>query len=130
MITLTVAAATQIRQAAKDADATELALRVAAHVDERTGEIEYGMGFDSERDNDEECIATGVRLLISPHSKAGLEGVTIDYVEMSPGEFNFIFIPANAPSGPGAAAGGGCGGGSGSGGGGCSSRGCGGGGCN
>lgn len=117
MITITAAAAAQIRTAADNAGADELALRVAARRDERTGEIEYGMGFDSERDHDEECIATGVRVLVSPHSREALEGLTIDYVELTPGEFSFIFVPAEQPSGGGCGSGGcsrgGCGGGSG-----------------
>lgn len=118
MITITAAAAAQIRTAADDAGATDLALRVAARRDERTGEIEYGMGFDNERDHDEECIATGVRVLVSPHSREALEGLTIDYVELNPGEYSFIFVPAEGQ-------GGGCGSG------GCSRGGCGGGGgCN
>ena len=122
MINITTAAAEQIREAAADTGADDMALRVAARVDALTGELQYGMGFDEEREHDEECIASGVRVLVSSHSREQLEGVTIDFVEISPGECNFIFIPAPDRGEPET---GGC-----SSSGTCRTKGCGGGSCN
>ena len=51
MFTLTATAAEQIRQAARESDAEQLALRVAARR-EADGSIGYGMGFDDAADND------------------------------------------------------------------------------
>ena len=90
MFKLTPAAAEQIRSAA-DSQADHPALRVAAKIDD-DGEISYGMGFDEERENDLVLDCEGVRLLISPHSQELLDEATLDFVELRPGEFQFIFI--------------------------------------
>ena len=91
MITVTSQAAEQIRAVAGQSGAEALGLRVAAKRG-ADGSIDYGMGFDEERDNDERIEAGGVTLLISPHSRELLDGVTLDYVELEPGDFRFIFI--------------------------------------
>lgn len=97
MFTLTPAAAEQILRAAEsqeDDDATGF-LRVAAKIEE--GEIVYGMGFDDERDQDVVIESCGVKLLISPRSQELLAGATLDFVELQPGEFQFIFNNPNDP---------------------------------
>ncbi len=91
-------AAAQIR-AAMPEDSKRIGLRVAA----RTlpdGSIDLGMGFDEQREFDFEVVAHGVSILIGPSSRPLLEGVTLDYVELSPGEFRFIFIPPEDPRDP------------------------------
>lgn len=98
MFNLTPAAAEQIRQAATSQnDNAELpaSLRIAAKVEE--GEIVYGMGFDDERDNDAVIESYGITLLIAPPSQALLTGATLDFVELRPGEFQFIFRNPNDP---------------------------------
>lgn len=125
MINLTKNAAEQIRAAAQQADAGNLGLRVAAKVND-AGMLEFGMGFDEERDKDAIQESWGITLLVSPHSAPLLDDVTIDFAEVNPGEPRFVFMKGDsAPP-----AGGGCGsGGCGSGGtktsGGCGSGGCG-----
>lgn len=119
MFTMTIQAAVQIRQAAVDADAAGMALRVAAR-QEADGSIAYGMGFDDAQDGEEPVLTMdGVTVLIAPNSRPLLEGTVLDFVELEPGEFSFIFVPPQASSGcssGGAAAssaargGGGCGG--------------------
>jgi iron-sulfur cluster assembly protein len=94
MFKVTEEAAKQIRQAAAQAGAEDAALRIAARRD-GTGAIQYGMGFDAERANDLQLIAEGVTLLISHYSKDLLNGAVLDFVELNPGEFNFIFINPN-----------------------------------
>lgn len=96
MIRITVEAARQIQSAASGADAEKLGLRIAVKRG-AGGSIEYGMGFDAERKNDLQLISEGVMLLVSPHSKELLQGTVLDFVELAPGEFQFIFINPNEP---------------------------------
>lgn len=118
MFTLTPAAAEQILRAAAsqaEDDDTACTLRVAAKIEE--GEIVYGMGFDEKRDQDALIESCGVTLLISPRSQELLAGATLDFVELQPGEFQFIFINPNDPPASGGCASrssgcGGCSGGS------------------
>lgn len=96
MFQLTRAAAEQIlRAAAAQHDAATPCLRVAAKIE--NGEIVYGMGFDAERENDTVIESEGVTLLIAPRSRELLAGTTLDFVELRPGEFQFIFINPNDP---------------------------------
>jgi iron-sulfur cluster assembly protein len=93
MFNVTPQAAAQIKSAApEDAEAEALALRIAARR-MPDGEIDYGMGFDEQREFDLEIAVQGVNVLIGPSSRELLEGVTLDYVELEPGQFHFIFIP-------------------------------------
>jgi iron-sulfur cluster assembly protein len=90
MFKMTAAAAEQIRNAAEGQPDT-LALRVAAKIDD-DGQISYGMGFDEERESDLVLDCEGVQLLISQRSRELLDDATLDFVELRPGEFQFIFI--------------------------------------
>ena len=92
MISLTPAAAEQILVAQEQGDNAGLALRIAARLDD-DGRIEFGMGFDEERERDLAFASQGVELLVGASSQALLEGVTIDFVEYEAGEYRFIFIP-------------------------------------
>lgn len=116
MISLTKEAAEQVRASARESGADNMALRIAARVNQ-AGMLEFGMGFDDERSNDTIVDSWGVTLLINAESAAMLDDVTIDFSEVNPGEHRFVFMKASA---------GGCGtGGCGSGGsGGCGSGGC------
>jgi iron-sulfur cluster assembly protein len=97
MITVTPQAAAQIAKAAEQAGAGDACLRLAARLDEK-GVIEYGMGFDDRGEGDSEFESAGVTLLVSPGSVELLSGATLDYVELNPGEWHFIFINPNDPS--------------------------------
>jgi iron-sulfur cluster assembly protein len=104
MFTLTQAAAERIRQAAVDGGMEELALRVAARR-ESDGSITYGMGFDEPQDGERPALLSdGVTVLIAPNSKPLLQDTELDFVELEPGQFSFIFVPQSAPR-----SGGGCG---------------------
>ena len=94
MISLTATAARQILLAAEQAGMEEPLLRVAARYDEDGDRIEYGMGFDDRREQDEELECEGVIVLVSPTSRAQLEGTVLDYVEIEPAEFRFVFSRA------------------------------------
>lgn len=90
MFKVTPAAAAQILGAA-EMQAESAALRVAAKIDD-DGEMSYGMGFDEERENDQVLECEGIQLLISPRSQELLADTTLDFIELRPGEFQFIFI--------------------------------------
>lgn len=110
MMSLTPAAARQIQEAAEQGRHEGLSLRIAAHQGS-DGEIEYGMGFDEEREEDVAFIEKGVNLLVGEASQALLDGTTLDFVEYQPGDFRFIFIPPQSESEappPSSCGGGGC----------------------
>lgn len=97
MISVTSAAATQIRTAARQAHTEGLALRIAAKRG-ADGRIQYGMGFDDTgREDDLEFTSEGIQLVVAPLSLELLSGTVIDYVELEPGEFQFIFMNPNDP---------------------------------
>lgn len=109
MFQVTPAAAQQIRTAAAQSEAAGMALRVAAH-QVADGSIEYGMGFDTAHDGDEPLEFDGLTVVVAPPCQPLLEATVLDWVELEPGAFAFIFIPPSAftPEPP-AAAGGSCG---------------------
>ena len=92
MIKITDAAAEQIRAVANNPDVYGMALRVAAY-QEDDGSVNYAMGFDHEREADEQLIVNRIEILIAASSTPYLQGVTLDFVEMNPGDMRFIFIP-------------------------------------
>lgn len=103
---VTSAAAAQILRSVEHHGSTA-GLRVAAKRD-TDGSIVYGMGFDDERDNDEVLQCEGLTVLIAPPSHDLLDGTTLDFVELNPGEYQFIFLnPQDAAPPP--SPGGGCG---------------------
>jgi len=91
-----------------------MALRIAAKVD-ADGSMQYGMGFDDPKDEDMKLDLDGVAVVIADESQALLDDTVLDYVELEPGEFNFIFIDgrqsqdAPEPASPGGSASGGSG---------------------
>jgi iron-sulfur cluster assembly protein len=97
MITVTPLAAEQIAKSAQQAGPGEVCLRLAARLDDK-GVLEYGMGFDDKADGDTKVATNGVTLLVSPGSVELLTGATLDYVEINPGEWRFIFVNPNDPS--------------------------------
>ncbi len=92
MLSLTPSAAQQIVRAAADAGSADWALRVAARR-ESDGSITYGMGFDEPREGDMPLQIQGVNLVIAPPSQPMLEDIVLDFVELEPGQFNFVFVP-------------------------------------
>lgn len=119
MISLTQAAVAQIRAAASQSGAENMALRIAARINEE-GMLEFGMGFDEERSNDSIIDSWGLTVLVNAQSAPLLQDVVLDFGEVAPGQMSFIFSKPGmeSPSGGGCGTGGGCG-----------SSGCGGGSC-
>jgi iron-sulfur cluster assembly protein len=97
MITVTPQAAAQIAASAQQAGGGSPCLRLAARLDAK-GVIEYGMGLDDAAEGDAQVACNGVTILVAPGSVELLTGATLDYVEINPGEWRFIFVNPNDPS--------------------------------
>ena len=76
MITVTKAAAEQIRKAAREGNMEGLALRLAA-TSKPDGSLDYGMGFDDPAEDDVEVDAEGVKIIVGPQYVGLLKGMTI-----------------------------------------------------
>lgn len=96
-ITVTARAAEHIQHSAKQGGMERLALRIAA-TRQDDGTIKYAMGFDESSMEDELIRSGGVTVVIAPKEKALLQGTVLDYVELEPGDFNFIFMNPNDAS--------------------------------
>jgi iron-sulfur cluster assembly protein len=96
MITITPAAAEQIKQSAEQGGMGSMPLRVAVTQAE-DGSLQYAMGFDDARQEDHTITSEGVNVVISPVSQDLAKGMTLDYVQMDDGQYNFIFINPNDP---------------------------------
>ena len=98
MITVTSKAAEQIKQSAKQSQMEGMPLRIAAkRADD--GSIQYAMGFaDQQDENDMNYTSEGISLMVPPASVDLLKGCTLDFVELEPGQYNFIFLNPNDPN--------------------------------
>lgn len=98
MFKVTQRAATQILTAAQQSNLTGLALRLAPQRNP-DGSIEYNkMGFDQINAGDVHLTCEGVDIVFEPVYKALLNGATLDFVEIEPGSFSFIFLNPNDPT--------------------------------
>lgn len=97
MITISPSAVEHIQFSANESDAKNLKLRIAAKVavDES---IEYGMGFDEQKDDDIIVSVGGVEVLIDTTSSEHLNGAHLDFVEIESGQFSYIFLNPNDPN--------------------------------
>jgi iron-sulfur cluster assembly protein len=93
-IQVTDSAAAQIR--ASLGGAGGLGLRIAARTTPE-GKLTYLMGLDEPAETDERIPFEGFAVLVAPDESAVLEGLTLDYVEIEPGQFHFIFQNPNDP---------------------------------
>lgn len=95
MITITPAAAEQIRASAEEGRMQGLAMRIAAKRNP-DGSIHYGMGFDdTELEGDIHVNSEGIDIIVSETSQILIDGMTLDYVEIEPETFQFIFMNPN-----------------------------------
>lgn len=98
MITVTSAAAKQIKISARQGNTEGLPLRIAAKRKE-DGSIHYGMGFaDEQHDNDVAFTSEDIAIVVSPLSLDYLSGTELDYVELENGKSDFIFKNPNDPN--------------------------------
>mgnify|MGYP003352441317 CR=1 FL=1 len=91
-LTVTESAAEQLKAIMDNQDLTDVGVRVFVRHACGCGSVNYGMGFDEERENDLVIQSDGLQVLISPRSQQLLENATLDFVELKTGEFQFIFI--------------------------------------
>ena len=97
MISLTESAANQIRAAAGKDGEENLALRFAIEK-KPDGAFHYLMGFDTEKDGDITITSLDVDIVFAEDQQDLLSGMKVDYVELNPGQFNFIFLNPNDPT--------------------------------
>ena len=109
MITLTEKAIEQVKAAAAESQAAGMALRLAARKNP-DGTMEYGMGFDEPSDDDLMFRFGDVEVIFGGEYGPLLNGATLDYVELEPGQWHFIFLnPNDANYQPPGESSGGCG---------------------
>ena len=97
MITVSPAAAEQIRKSAKQNNSEGMCLRVAARITPDEA-LDYGLGFDEEREGDLKNTSEGIDIIVAPNSADLVHGMHIDFVELETGEQNFIFQNPNDPA--------------------------------
>lgn len=98
MLKLTNNAAEQIFKAAKSGNMQGLALRLAATLGGEDNTVQYAMGFDEIKEDDVHVNSKGVDIVFEPIYKELLSGTVIDYVELEPNNFRFIFMNPNDPN--------------------------------
>jgi iron-sulfur cluster assembly protein len=99
-ISVTETAAEQIKKAALESKVDDLPLRLAASK-QADGSLHYGMGFDDVGNADGKDYnyeSNGVKIVVAESSHALLTGTTIDYVELEPKQFHFVFLNPNDPN--------------------------------
>jgi len=96
MVSVTPAAAEQIRLSAKQGNMENLPLRVAV-TRLQNGAFHYAMGFDDQHhDGDKTFQSEGIDIVVAPPSLELLTGTVIDYVDLE-GKKEIIFINPNDP---------------------------------
>lgn len=98
MITVSKAAAEQIKESAKQSNAEGLGLRLAAQQKE-DGSLEYAMGFaDRDMDDDVFFETEGVKIIVSANCYELLKNTELDFVKLDDiEEMQFIFKNPNDP---------------------------------
>ena len=97
MITITPAAAAQIKLSADQGKAEGMSLRIAATRNDDNS-IHYGMGFDDSKEDDISVTTEDIEIIISSSSAELLKNTRIDFVELETGKFQFIFMNPNDPN--------------------------------
>lgn len=96
MLTITEQAIAQIRTAAEQGGMEGMALRIAARR-LHDGRIDYAIGFDEAQPGDTRIEMTDLEVVVATASAELLQNVVLDYVEIEPGEYRFIFLNPNDP---------------------------------
>ncbi len=97
MIKITQAAAAQIKLSADQGKTEGMSLRIAASRNDDNS-IHYGMGFDDGKEDDITVTTEEIEIIISATSAELLKDTTIDFVELEPEKFQFIFMNPNDPN--------------------------------
>jgi len=91
MITITKAAAAQIRHSAQQSQSEGMPFRIACQRN-ADGSFHYAIGFaDVEHDEDLHFTSEGIDIIVAPNSIELVDAMEIDYVELDVGDNDFIF---------------------------------------
>ena len=99
-ISVTETAAEQIKKSALQSQTDNLPLRIAA-TKNPDGSLHYGMGFDdvgNENGEDLRFNSNGVDIVVAKTSFELLKGTVVDYAELEPKQFHFVFLNPNDPN--------------------------------
>lgn len=96
MFKLTAAAAAQVLKAAQQSGTEGMSLRLAA-ARQPDGGIDYRMGFDELAEDDICLTCEGIEVIMTPEQIPLLDQAIMDYVEITPGQFHFIFLNPQDP---------------------------------
>lgn len=99
-IEITTSAADQIQKSAIESELESLPLRIAATRKEDDS-LHYALGFDdvgNNSDDDLQFESNGINIIVSKSSFELLDGTTLDYVELEPKQFHFVFLNPNDPN--------------------------------
>ena len=97
MISVTPAAANQIRESARQGNMQGMPLRIAV-TRLQDGSFHYALGFDdTSREGDNVFKSEGIDIVVAPQSLPMLDGTVIDYVEIE-GNNEIIFVNPNDPA--------------------------------
>ncbi len=94
MFKVTPQAAEQVKVAAEQGGTAGMALRLAAQK-RPDGSIDYRMGFDEVTEDDIRFSSEGVQIVMAPEFVPLLDAATLDFVELEPGDAQFIFLNPN-----------------------------------
>ena len=97
MITVTPAAAAQIKLSADQGKTEGMSLRIAASLNSDKS-IHYGMGFDDSKEDDITVTTADIEIIVSTASAELLKDTTVDFVELEPDKFQFIFLNPRDPN--------------------------------
>ena len=93
-------AANQIKKAAIESKLENTPLRIAA-TRKADDSLHYGLGFDdigSDSEKDHTFESNGVEIVVADSSLELLAGTTLDYIELEPKQFHFVFLNPNDPN--------------------------------
>mgnify|MGYP000318207053 FL=1 len=97
MITITPAAAAQIKLSAEQGKTEGMSLRIAASLNDDNS-IHYGMGFDDSKEDDVTVPAEDIEIIVSASSAELLKNTTSDFVGLEPNKFHIIFMNSKDPN--------------------------------
>ena len=97
MLKITDTALAQIKTSMSE-ETAGMSLRIAA-LQGDNGAIQYGMGFDDNKTDEDAVVELdGIEVIIAPSSRDLLIGATIDFVALEGEEMHFNFINPNDPN--------------------------------
>ncbi len=99
-IKITELAAEKIKKAALESQTDNLPLRIAISKNP-DGSFHYGMGFDdvgNKEGDDHTFTSNNITIVVAQSSFDLLKGTTVDYAELEPKQFHFVFLNPNDPN--------------------------------